>query len=136
MNYFLEKPHPLEALDILNKKNEWKPILDQLVRRFDDTPNDIQSNLKDQLEEALIDMASMMGRMPDAPLSRLIARRLSALDCFYGRATKKGNDGSVYWNPLAESFSDFRSEDMHFYEANEIYPPSDIIRKWSQENLM
>ncbi len=137
MSYFSQHPLAHQALEILDRQAQWSPILEQIVSRYDDTPDDLQSTLKEQMEEALIDMASMMDRMPDAPIGLIMARRISLLECFYARATCTEKKGSGYWNPLEESFSDFseKGSDVHFYMASERFPASDIIKKWSQENL-
>jgi len=138
MSYFSQHPLARQALDILDRRTQWSPILEQIVSRYDETPEELQTALKEQMEEALIDLASMVDRMPDGPMSLIMARRLSLLECFYTRATKKGAAGSYYWNPLEESFSDFseNGNDVHLYTASERFPASDIIKKWSQENLL
>lgn len=137
MSYFSQHPRAQEALSILERQDQWSPALETLIDRYSDTPDELQAVLKEQVEEALIDVASLMSRMPDAPVSRLMARRLSAMECFYSRAIKEGDKGSDYWNPLEESYSDFKHKgcDVHFYQASEAFPASDIISKWSQEHL-
>lgn len=137
MSYFTQYPRAHKALDILNRQKEWSPILEQVISRYEHTPEDLQKGLKEEMEEALIDLASMMDRMPDVPVGMIMARRLSLLECFYTRATKKGASGSNFWNPLDESFSEFKEKgrDVHLYTASERFPASDIIKKWSQENL-
>jgi len=138
MSYFSQHPRARQALDVLNRQVQWSPILEQLISRYNDTPDDLQSTLKIEVEEVLMDLASMMDRMPKAPLGRMLARRLSGLECFRSRATRKrGKKGSNYWNPLEESFDEFnqKGHDVHFYNASDAYPASDIISKWSQENL-
>ncbi len=137
MPYFSQHPLARQALEILDRETQWSPILEQIVSRYDGTPEDLQSTLKEQMEESLVDMASLIDRMPDAPIGLIMARRLSSLDCFYTRATKKGATGSEFWNPLEESFPDFgqQGDDVHFYIASERFPSSDIIKKWSKEHL-
>ncbi len=137
MPFFSQHPLARQALEILDRQAQWSPTLERIVARYDDTPEDLQLALKEQMEEALIDMASLIDRMPDAPIGLIMARRLSSLDCFYTRAIKKGAKGSEFWNPLKESFPDFGEEgdDVHFYIASEKFPASDIIKKWSKEHF-
>lgn len=137
MPFFSQYPLARQALEILDRQAQWSPTLEKIVSRYDDTPEELRVALKEQMEEALVDMASLIDRMPDAPIGLIMARRLSLLDCFYTRATKKGAAGSEFWNPLEESFPDFaeQGEDAHFYIASERFPASDIIKKWSKEHL-
>ncbi len=137
MSFFSQHPLARQALDILDRRAQWSPTLEKIIARYDGAPEDLQLTLKEQMEEALVDLASLIDRMPDAPIGLIMARRLSLLDCFYTRATKKGAAGSEFWNPLEESFPDFgeEGEDAHFYTASERFPASDIVKKWSKEHL-
>jgi len=113
---------------------QWMPVILQLEEHYKGYP------LEDDAQQPAAAIHRILQSLnpDDAPEIRFV-HRVQQLDCFSYRAYYTNeNHGTVYWNPLQESYERFENgannTTIHYQVAAE-YPPSDIIRAWLYDRL-
>ena len=61
---------------------------------------------------------------------------ISNLECYHYRAMKKDNRGEpIYFNPLCQSFGEFRNSSTVIFQTNTPYPTPDMVRIWCNNQI-
>lgn len=121
------------ALEKLNKL-QWRDPLANLASHFEKVPEQ-DLDFHDELLNLVWSLDNAATADPDVPLNVLMSIRLSKLDSWTLRAMKTIEEKTVHWNPLTQSFSEFKDETTKVMQMPTAYPAEDIIKRWSKEHL-
>lgn len=120
-------------LTVLNMQFLERP-LDHLCTNFDGFPFEYEDDcFENELDTALADLITLKaaGESNEQLVHRLKIK-LGSFSAWKYRAFV-GTTPRQYWNPLEQTYSDFSSEGtgVKTQRVDEIYPPKDMLRSWS-----
>jgi hypothetical protein len=117
-------------------KSQWQAPLAQLSNNFQQLPDVCENNFDDELLNVLWSLVDPVKQDADAPLNQMMAIRLSRLVSFTVRARHLNTEGvHKFWNPLMQSYSDFRTPATQTLQASSANPPEDVIKRWARDHL-
>jgi hypothetical protein len=123
------------VLSQLNKP-EWEQPLEVLAGHFQQLPDVLDTPFEVELLNILWSLTVAAKEDADAPLSQMMAIRLSRVIAFTVRACHANETGAhEFWNPLTQPFSNFRNPSTQVLQAAGANPPEDVIKRWSRDHL-
>jgi len=121
----------LKALEIINKK-EWVEPITMLTDNFTGMV------YHEELDDLNIEITELLWRLvdaykadPNSPMKGMFAIMLARLTAWHYRAFHLVDSKRVYWYPLNESLSDFKTDETRFEISSSPYPSEDIIKYWA-----
>jgi len=121
------------ALDKINKP-QWQGILEGLAQNFSGIPyHDI--DFENELLSVLWSLQPPAESDPSISVEVLMSIRLPKMTAWTLRALNKNEGQHEAWNPLHNSFSEFKNETTEVMQKSAAYPAEDIIKRWSKDNL-
>lgn len=123
------------VLTQLNKP-DWRQPLESLAGHFQQLPDVLDTTFEVELLNILWSLADAAKVDSDAPISQMMAIRLSRIVPFTVRASHLNEMGlHEFWNPLLQSFSSFKKAGTQVLQASGANPPEDVIKRWSRDYL-
>jgi hypothetical protein len=123
----------IDELTRLNREFWLKP-LQYIINSY----QEYDLNPEDAPKREIINILHQL-KSNDSQLDLNAIFALEALNCFGYRAYSQINNHSNYWDPLFESYLEFRktqgNKGIQHYQYTTSHPSSDIICRWFAKNL-
>jgi hypothetical protein len=107
------------------QKSHWSKPLLELSDKFSQLPE--EARFDNDILNMLLQLRHDLDQDPSLPLSVIAAIRFSSLDAF----TYRFHSPTGFLNPLSDHFP----SQLEITQASHAYPPPDILKRWSRENL-
>lgn len=118
------------------KKPEWQQTLASLAEHFEQLPEVLDTTFEIELLNILWSLLEAFKQDTDAPISQMMAIRLSRILAFTVRVYHLNDSGChEFWNPLEQSYKSFRKPSTQVLQTSGANPPEDVIKRWSRDHL-